>query len=938
MYKYLFTTLSFFIFSISTFSQVSKVTIAGCVKDTSGQNLQKATIMLLSTADSTLLNFTVSNEKGFFEFKNIKNQPVLLKISYIGFIPYQQKIGPFATEKNTLADPILKPISQELMEVVIRDAKAALSIRGDTIEYNPASFKVPPGSTVEDLLRRLPGIDLDAEGNISTQGQNVKRVLVDGKTFFGDNPKFAIKNLGAETISKVQLYNGKSDQAQSTGINDGKQEKTINLELKDKFKTGKFGKIAIGQGDENRRFVQGNFNKFNKKEQLSFILFGNNINQTGLNREDLQEFTGRNTFENQDNGNFGFTDLSDYRNYQSSNVLLSDLNNKGFSENFGGGVNYNYDTKKVKLSSSYTYNQTDNLIDQFVNRNTFQKDQFFTTSDTSQSNTFVSNHVFSARLENNIDSSNRLVTKLNFKIVNNNYKGSNYSETILNSKELTNTKESQTNNLNTSHNLNLISIYRYKFNKKGRIIALSGLLTKQNYDATKQYESRYVFLNAISPTERLRAVLQNEEDNSDNLTFGAGMSYTEPITKKITLENFYNFKKDTKVGDNDVMGPDKNVYDSISSFTNNGLMYNRIGASLRYAYKGINISVGLAALQYDLNSQVANQESASAARSLSKKYNAITPNFSASIELKNDLRFNLGYAKKIRTPDFFDLIRVINNSNLFYQFIPNPNLDANRSHDFSMSMNKFSKANFSYLGINASYEMFTNDISSKRSITLNNDKSQLTISTPYNVKGTANTSLSIYTGMPIVKTKLTTNISASIFNTKRIAEINNQENNTINNNYSLSNSYNFTPSSSFNLNFSVRYSITDIKYSLIKNQNQAVKNWTVNLVSNYNMGKKYFFETSFNYTKLENTLTKFNREIPVLNASIRKLLLKENRLEVVVSAFDIFNKRKNITQNGSGNEFYTISSYTLARYFMLKLVYNLRGHDEKIKNKNYMGF
>ena len=182
----------------------AKTTIRGVVSDTLNAELGFATVMLLNPKDTTLVNFTRSDDKGEFVFKNVRNAHYLLKISYIGYLPYQQHLNPATEEITDLGKVRIKPISTELMEVVIRTAKAPLRIHGDTIEYDATTFKVPPGSTVEDLLRRLPGLEVDADGNVRAQGKDVKRVYVDGKTFFGDDPKSATKNLGAETISKIQ--------------------------------------------------------------------------------------------------------------------------------------------------------------------------------------------------------------------------------------------------------------------------------------------------------------------------------------------------------------------------------------------------------------------------------------------------------------------------------------------------------------------------------------------------------------------------------------------------------------------------------------------------------------------------------------------------------------------------------------------------------------
>ena len=200
--------LGLLLLSLSLSAQTpGRVTIKGVVADTTGELTAFATVMLLNAKDSTLINFTRSGNEGEFSFKNIKNTPYLLKVSFVGHLPLQKYLPASPTEINDVGTLLIKPITSELLEVVVRAAKSTLSIRGDTIEYDASSFKVPPGSTVEDLLRRLPGIDVDADGNIKAQGRDVKRVYVDGKTFFGDDPKAATKNLGAETISKVQVYN-----------------------------------------------------------------------------------------------------------------------------------------------------------------------------------------------------------------------------------------------------------------------------------------------------------------------------------------------------------------------------------------------------------------------------------------------------------------------------------------------------------------------------------------------------------------------------------------------------------------------------------------------------------------------------------------------------------------------------------------------------------
>jgi hypothetical protein len=221
--RHLYLSLLIILFlSISLSAQRSN--IKGMVQDTSGNPLIAATVMLLDK-DSTLVDFQPTDAKGAFEFKNISEKEPLVKVTYLGYIPALVKIS----DQNKIIDLgiiQMKEISQVLMEVVIKEAKAPIVLRGDTIEYDASKFIVPEGSTLEQLLRRLPGIDITQDG-IQSDGKNVSELTVDGKTFFSKDPKFAMKNLPAEGVSKVQVFDKKDEEALLTGkTSEGNQEKT----------------------------------------------------------------------------------------------------------------------------------------------------------------------------------------------------------------------------------------------------------------------------------------------------------------------------------------------------------------------------------------------------------------------------------------------------------------------------------------------------------------------------------------------------------------------------------------------------------------------------------------------------------------------------------------------------------------------------------------
>ena len=285
-----FLFLLLFVFNSILSAQNSRISISGEVQDTHGEPLAESTILLLDPLDSTLITYSRADYNGVFEFKNLKAQNYLVKISFVGFVNHFELIKEPKGNIN-IGTIKLQEISKELFEIVVKEARAPMSIRGDTIEYDASTFKVPPGSTVEELLRRLPGMEVDGEGAIKSEGQDVTRVTVDGKQFFGSDPKAATKNLPAEGISKVQVFREVTEEEKITGNKRMDGAKTMNLELKEEFKKGGFGKVIAGVGTEERFEIKGNYNKFDEKHQFSLVGVGNNTGRNGLGWNDYQDFS-----------------------------------------------------------------------------------------------------------------------------------------------------------------------------------------------------------------------------------------------------------------------------------------------------------------------------------------------------------------------------------------------------------------------------------------------------------------------------------------------------------------------------------------------------------------------------------------------------------------------------------------------------------------------
>ena len=284
-------SLSFLLISLaSILAQSGKIKISGTVADSAATPLVGATVTVMHAKDSVLAGFSTTQADGGFLIGRLKKDNYILTISYIGFETHTQSLK--VTKDDNLGNIILEEESEILKEVLVKGDRVPVVINGDTIEYNADAFKTQPNAVVEDLLKRLPGVEVERDGTIRAQGEQVQQVLVDGKEFFGTDPKVATKNLPADAIDKVQVFNKKSDRSEFSGIDDGQRQKTINLELKEDKKNGAFGRITGGAGTDERFYGKTNINRFSPNRQISLIGTINNINEQGFSMNDYFNFSG----------------------------------------------------------------------------------------------------------------------------------------------------------------------------------------------------------------------------------------------------------------------------------------------------------------------------------------------------------------------------------------------------------------------------------------------------------------------------------------------------------------------------------------------------------------------------------------------------------------------------------------------------------------------
>ncbi len=921
--------------SVSLFSQsVRNISVTGRVVDTLGETVPAATIMLLNQSDSTLVNYTTSDSDGRFMFKSVKNNGYMLKISHVSFMPLQKQIPVYGKSEYDFGNIIVEPIAEVLMEVVIKSAQAPLFIHGDTVEYDARLFKVPPGATVEDLLKRLPGIDVDADGNVSTMGKNVRRIYVDGKTFFGDDPKSVTKNLDAEAISRVQVYDDQSEQERLTGVDDGAEdEKVVNLELKEEYKKGYFGKATIAGGTDSRWAGRGNFNRFTEKQQFSFIGYANNINQTGVNWDDYSEFKGNSAYSGYDNGDFGFGGRNYHYFYGGG--IINYFDGRGFTENYGGGANYNYFDDKVKFNASYLYNQTDLNFDEYSQRQVFLVDTAYYRFDTTMYNEFRNNHNVSARLEYEIDSSNTIIVKANSKFSGQNeldveeqlFQNINYMDINLN---VLNSLEEM-----DSYLTNILTIYNHKFKKKGRSFSISGASNMGNNKTLSNTRNNNNFYNSLNP---IFEQLTLSNSFLDYMLLKSSVMYVEPITEKISFMGFYNFSSNNETSELITEDPVSSIMpiDSLSLFYTNGVIYNRIGGKLTYAYQGINFGLGGAYQTIGLSGDYSRFEGSGAlVDPIRQTYSNFIPHFSASAQLPNKMRFSLNYSYDVEEPSIRYLQTVPIISNPLYIYQGNSELLPEKSHSVSGRMSYWNQASFTNFSISAYYDLYDSQIVYSQEVNFVEGLGYQTISTPENVEGGSNFRTHFWSSIPIVKTILSLKLGGGLSFREAPVYINGEKNLTNSNNYNVNASLNLTLGSKLSFSLGTSGSTNYIEYSIQTDQNQNVLRYGGNAGLKWQVAEKTFIEGNYVLTNYKNETFDFDNNVNLLNVSVRQLLGEKNKFEIRLAAFDLLNQKQYITQYAHQNYILTTSAPTLARYFMLSVSYNIKGFEAKIKKNRY---
>ena len=929
MLKFLYTFV-FFVSFANTFSQVQSV--SGKLIDESKQAAIGSSVFLLNAKDSSFVNGTVADIDGFFKIENILANSYVLKIVSLGYNPVFRTIQ-ITSQPIDLGFIILKQNSLNLKEVKVQGQISLATQNGDTTSFNSKAYKVNKDASAEDLVSKMPGVAI-VDGKVQAQGEEVKQVLVDGKRFFGDDANAVLKNLPAEIIDKVQVFDKKSDQSQFTGFDDGNASKTINIVTKAQFRNGIFGKVYGGYGYENKYKGGASVNIFKGNRRISILAQSNNINEQNFSSEDLVGVAS--IASTGGGGRRGGGGQGGASGNASDNFSVNNQNGINTTSLFG--LNYSDKWgKKTEVSSSYFFNWTKNdskssLLQQYI----LGSNNGLIYNETNNANSDNFNHRLNFKIETKLDSQNTISIqpKLSFQT-------NNSSKKLLgfNTKELQNISNSiNTNSSNLlGYNLSALILFRHSFAKRGRTFSINATPTitensgdNSLYSLNTYYNKGIIFADTI---DQKSTMLKSGNSIKGNA------SYTEPLDSfnfllvdySTTYTDNYSSKRTFNSFNND------NTYTYLDSSLTNVFknQYQSQAGSLGYRFQKpkINFSIN-AAYQWALLSK---QQEIPSSYQLSKSFESVLPSaqFQYKFSPKKNLRLN--YRTSNNAPSIDQLQDVINNTNALQLSTGNPEL----KQDFQQNLNmRYSGVNtikatsfFALLGANYSSNYIGNStLIANQDTTVYNSvflKQGSQIIQPVNLDGYFSLRSFINYTFPIkkIKTNLSLNVSGNYNNVPGL--INTQIN------YAKTATGGLGIVLSSNISEKIDFTISsNSSYSNINNTLQSSSNTTYfsqnsKLKITLNPWKGLVLQSEYSNMYYTGLTSAYNQSISLWNAAIGYKFLKNKQAEFRLTVYDLLNQNNSVARTNTDSYIQDSQTNVLNRYYMLTFTYNFKKYFAK---------
>ena len=904
--KHIFFSILGILFSTCIYAQSN---LSGRILDKSDNTpLTNATIILLNQ-DSILQYHSRANENGNFEFKNINPKEYLMIISYPKFEVFSKKIN---LENDIKLEAVLLNSQANLIEEVVVTAKIPIRIKGDTIEYDAGSFETEKNAKLEDLLRRLPGLTVSADGAITAQGKSVSKVLIDGEEFFGYDPKIAIRNVRADAVDKVQVYERKSEEAELTGIDDGQRFQTVNVVLKEEARVGIFGNAEGHLGTQDLYTANLFAAKFNRTERIGITANTNNMGANAGGREGSLRMNSRIT---------------------------------GDPQNTSVGANYENQlfNKKLRVNANYNFNDESNRNErESYNKEIVSADQIQETNSKSNNKNSNQGHNFRSQFRWSIDSTSNLELQIQGNQSKNN--SSSESENHLFRNETLAVRDFNSSNHSIGENLsNVLRLnYRKRLNKKGLSlnINLNNSYDKSN-EESQVYQKTYFHQIEQMTSDSTLIVDQNRLSNSKSNRFSTQIQLNNRLTEKINYSIGYNFSLNDSQNKVDALNNEatgKIIDEEYSQNLSNQTSNQTIIANLNYNTEKWNLSFSN---RTNYRDQALNDSYR--AIDLSRNFWDNDLNISSNYRISNRKNLNATYQNSFDVPSFSQLQPFQPQTSPIFRQLGNPDLKRAINNNFRVSYSTMSLLKGTSWTLNSSVGIKNNPIVNKRTVT-----DTLTTSTYVNVMGKSswNANLNSNFSMPIFERKVQLNLFSGANYSNGFTYTRYSKDGTKNNQgqYELNNTQNTSLFAGFSFNeqdshgldydFNWRVNANNQRYSIQKDLNNINFSTGGSTYLRYFLPKQFNITTQINYN-IDGPTKLYKKSIQQFytNVELSKKLLKSESLVASIKAFDIFNSYNTTNRNISETEFSESTQLMLTRYILVGLKWDFNKNLGKKNNE-----
>lgn len=896
-----FTTL------LSASAAAQTAPVKGTVTDTLNKTaLYNAVIYIKQPRDSSLVKYTRADTKGAFDLGEVANGKYIMVVTYPGYADWIDTVQSIPGKK--LFIPIALTTKAHLLEeVIVRQTIPPIRIKGDTTEYLADSFKVKPGATVEDLLKVMPGISVNSKGEITTQGQKVQKVLVDGDEFFGDDPTMATQNLNAKDIAKVQVFDKKSDQATLTGIDDGTKQKTVNLVMKEDAKKGYFGTATAGT-DFNKYYQSKiSASRFTSSLKAGALITADRTGRNGMSWEEMQDYG--NISSTVENGNVMFSWEGDDE--------FSSWGQQGIPENLQTAFMLNKKFGKLKnnTANNFSYNHLNLAGDGYTTTKYILPDTvYYNNQSTSNiSSKWKSN--LSTKNEFNLDS----LTTININARISQGKSHSYNlqqGEYLTGKQVPVNTSSRTNSSNGDNNSTKADIFfRRKLNLAGtRSFTVStGFFNRVSNSEGYLFNRTDFYTNGLPSSQQI--IDQRKLNNNETKTVQALASYTEPLSKKMSLNFNYTFNTINTLQDTRSYEKVNGKYDSLNLLFSNQYRFintsHRGGFAWNYITKKITAKIGLA-----LQGLALQQTNIVKDSSYARNFTNYFPTANIRWKYSSSGSFYLNYSGSTQQPSLMALQPILNNNDPLNLVLGNPDLRPAFVHDIYFNLSDFkvltNRNIWGYGGISFTENAFSN----KSSV----DSLGRRVTQTVNVNGNYNYRTGFSISRQIKFMKLELSFDPRISGGRNVSFVNGRENIT----------QSIRPSAGIGVRRWIEKKMSlyleygaGFNHSTSSINPQAITEyWTQNIdiYLDYKFKHGWSLNTNYSYNYRQKlSPTDRNNNAMIWNASIEKKLFKKTDITAILSMNDILNQRIGFNRDISSN-YVSENTYTIIqRYTLLSL-------------------